>query len=650
MQLLNASGLGLAFGDVQIFSDVALEVVARARVGVVGPNGSGKTSLMEMIAGVREPVGGSLVRAQGLRLGFVTQRPPRDMGGTLRDEVMTAFAEVVALEEKIAAAALEIQHSSGRDRRRAESLYSTLLAEYEAVGGYDYQSGMEKVVAAIGLTPDALSTPLAAASGGQRTRAALASALLSEPDLLILDEPTNYLDFPGLGWLEDFLTGSSLAYIVVSHDRYFLDKVTRETWELERGRLQRFRGNYSAYRAQKEEQNARQLAEYERQQAYIQKQEYFIQRYKAGQRTKEARGREKKLARLERVEAPEQSRAVSFSSAEVTRTGQVVLSARGLRVGFPAPDADVELLAVPDVRLERGSRTAVIGANGAGKTTLLRTLIGLHPPLAGRANAGHNVVIGYYQQGLDDLPESKSVIDAFLDIRNIGIGEARNYLARFLFHGDEVFQPVRSLSGGERSRLSLARLLISEPNTLVLDEPTTHLDIPSREALEEVLGEYEGTLLVASHDRRFISHVTDRLWLAGDGALREFEGSFEEWAASLERRPSAAPAPAPEPAAPEQVERALPKRRASPGRASSKSRSRARERKRRAAARESERRREEADRSVAELEARVKTLEAKLVRASERRDVEAVARFGREYEAAQRELERAVEEWAEVAD
>ena len=604
---------------------------------------------MEMVAGTRDPDAGVLVRSQGLRLGFVPQRPPQDTGGTLRDQVMTAFTEIAALEEQVASAALDIQHSTGRDRRKAETRYSALLARYEAVGGYDYQSDMEKVVAAIGLTPDALSTPVAAASGGQRTRAALASALLSEPDLLILDEPTNYLDFPGLNWLEDFLTASSLAYVVVSHDRYFLDRVTRETWQLERGRLQRFKGNYTAYRAQKEEQDSRQLVEYERQQAYIQKQEFFIQRYKAGQRTKEARGREKKLARLERVEAPTQSRSASFSTTGVTRTGQVVLSTNGLEVGFRMTDGEVKLLKVSDVRLERSSRTAVIGANGAGKTTLIRTMIGLHPPLRGRADRGHNVVTGYHRQGLDDLPDDKTVIEAFLDVRNMGIGAARNYLARFLFHGEEVFQAVRSLSGGERSRLALARLLISEPNTLILDEPTTHLDIPSREALEEVLDEYQGTLLVASHDRRFISRLTDRLWLVGDGVLREFEGTFEEWAASLETKPTST-APADRQLADgQQLERALPKRIAARRSEPSKSRAKAKDRKRKAAERESERRRDEADRNVAELEGRVKSLEEKLARASERRDVDAVARLGREYEEAQAELERAVEEWVEVA-
>ena len=646
--MLSASGLGLSFGDVHIFSDVALEVVARARVGVVGPNGSGKTSLMEMVAGVRDPDGGTVVRTQGLRIGFVPQRPSLDHDGTLRDEVMTAFTEIAALEDQVADAALEIQHSSGRDRRRAESRYSALLEKYEAVGGYDYQSSMEKIVAAIGLTPDALSTPVAAASGGQRTRAALATALLSEPDLLILDEPTNYLDFPGLSWLEGFLSASSIAYVVVSHDRYFLDRVTRETWELERGRLQRFKGNYSGYRVQRDEQNARQLAEFERQQSYIQKQEYFIQRYKAGQRTKEARGREKKLARLERIQAPEQNMTAAFSSAGVTRTGQVVLSTSGLQVGFRTLDGEVPLLEVPDVRLERGARTAIVGANGAGKTTLIRTLIGRHPPLHGRASVGHNVVVGYHQQGLDDLPDDQSVIEAFLDIKNIGIGAARNYLARFLFHGEEVFQPVRSLSGGERSRLALARLLISEPNALVLDEPTTHLDIPSREALEEVLDEYEGTLLVASHDRRFISRLTDRLWLVGDGILREFEGNFEEWAASLQDPPPETTRGR-EPVAPKTVGQALPKRSTSRRREPSRAQAKSRERRRRAAARESERRREEADRNVSELEERVKSLEAKLTRASERRDVDAVTRLGREYEEAQAALERAVEEWAEVA-
>ena len=639
MQLLTASGLSLAFGDIEIFADVTLEVVDRARIGVVGPNGGGKTSLLEMLVGERRPTTGSVTRSQGLRIGYVPQRPRQDHGGSLRDEVMTAFREVMTLEEEVATAALEIQRSSDRERRQAERRYSSLLTQYEALEGYDYLSHMEKVVAGIGLTPDTLSTPVSAASGGQRTRAALASALLSEPDLLILDEPTNYLDFPGLAWLETFLTSSSLAYVVVSHDRYFLDRVTREIWELEHGRLQRFKGNYGAYRTQRDQQIARQQIEFERQQAHIEKEEFFIQRYKAGQRTKEARGREKKLARLERIDAPQQSRGVTFSASDVTRTGQVVIRASGLRVGFQAGDQDLELLDVPDLKLGRGTRTAIIGANGAGKTTLLRTLVGLHPPLGGRAELGHNVTVGYHRQGLDDLPEDSSVINAFLDIRNIGIGSARNYLARFLFLDDEVFQSVRSLSGGERSRLSLARLLITEPNTLVLDEPTTHLDIPSREALEEVLDEYGGTLLVVSHDRRFISRLTDLLWTVGDGTVQVFEGSFEDWASTLERMEANLPRKN------KSVEDALPKRAMDRELETSK----AGERKRRATERDAERRRREAAQHVADLEARVESIGTKLSKASERQDVDAVTRLGREYQDVQADLDRALEEWVEVA-
>ena len=623
--LLSASQLRLFYGEMEIFAGVNVEVGEHARIGLVGPNGSGKTSLLRVLTGGLEPDGGSVMMNPGLRVAYVTQLPEHDAPGTLRDEVQSAFQRLFDLEDELAASALEIQQRDGAERRRAETRYAELLEEYEALGGYDYQSSMDRVVEGVGMPLETLETPAAAASGGERTRAALARALLTDPDLLVLDEPTNYLDFDGLNWLEEFLSGFKYAALVVSHDRYFLDRVCSEMWEMERGRVQRFPGNYSQYRELKLAQVERQQKEFERQQEYIAKEEFFIQRYKAGQRSREARGREKRLARLERIEAPQNEKTVSISAASASRTGHIALRLRDLSVGFVDGDTQTTLLTLPDLDLESSSRTAVFGANGIGKTTLLRTILGEQPPISGTVTLGHNVQTGYLNQGTWNLPDDKNVLEAFLEIRNLPIGEARDYLARFLFQGDDVFKQVRALSGGERTRLSLARLLITYPNVLVLDEPTTHLDIASREALEETLESYDGTLLFVSHDRHFIGLMAEQIWSIEEGTVRQFNGGFAEWMHM--NRP-----PEPEPVS---------------------KRARARHRRRERESRKQERESKAAtqvqtvdyESLIQELESKVAVIEKNLETASARQDTDAIARLGKEYAETQKDIEDAWERW-----
>ena len=625
--LLSASQLRLFYGDVEVFSEVSVEVGEQARIGLVGPNGSGKTSLLRVLLSELEADSGDVTTSAGLRVAYVPQMAEHDAPGILRDEVMSAFDALFRLEDDLAASALEIQRRDGAARRRAESRYAELLEEYEALGGYDYQSQMERVVLGVGLPLDTLDTPVSLASGGERTRAALARALLADPDLLVMDEPTNYLDFDGLNWLEGFLSDFKYAVLVVSHDRYFLDRVCTEMWEMERGRLQRFPGNYSEYRDLKTAQVVRQSKEFERQQEYIAKEEYFIQRYKAGQRSREARGRETRLARLERIEAPQQEKTISIGQAQASRTGHVVVSLRGLSVGFSENGTETSLLTVPDADLERRSRTAVVGANGIGKTTLLRTILGEHKPISGTVTLGHNVQTGHLNQGTWNLPDDKTVLEAFLEIRNIPIGDARDYLARFLFQGEDVFKRVASLSGGERTRLALARLLITYPNVLVLDEPTTHLDIASRESLEATLESYDGALLFVSHDRHFINLMAERVWSIEDGTVQTFEGSFEEW--MRVNRP-----PEPEPVS---------------------KRARARHRRRERESRRQERSSGAANQAttidhealIHGLEAEVEKIERQLEQASERQDLEAIARLGKRHARAQKAVENAWVEWGE---
>ena len=420
--------------------------------------------------------------------------------------------------------------------------------------------------------------------------------------------------------------------MVVSHDRYFLDKVATRILEIDNGTLRSFPGNFTKYRALKEEQRRRQIIEYERQQEYIAREEAFIRRYKAGQRAREARGRATRLERLERIEKPHTVEEVHLGTLSAFRTGQIAVRTSKLAVGYQQNGHGVQLLTIADTQLERGSRTAIIGSNGIGKTTLLKTLLGETPPISGRSTLGHNVDPGYYSQGSADLPQHSTVLNALIDARNLRIPEARNYLARFLFRGDDVFKSTSALSGGERSRLALARLLITEPNLLILDEPTTHLDIPSREALESLLDNYGGTMLFVSHDRRLISLLATQLWIVEDGAATLFRGSFEEW---MRLQRSAA-----------QVQTAIPDRPAS------KPRSRQSDRQRRTSA--AQKRAKQAvirdyEEQISRLEAQLVEINAALESATEQQDIPEITRLGERYNATQSRLDQAWEDWSELS-
>ena len=621
MPLLTASNLSVSFAELDVFEGISLEIDERARVGIVGPNGQGKTTLLETLVGGIPPRSGSVRQRRGLSIGYVPQTTRHMDAATLREEVMKAFAEITRIEAEIALSAAAIERADEDSQRDAERRYSDMLEAYEAAGGYDYENRLERVIAGVGLKMATLDVPVDEASGGQRTRASLAKALLAEPHLLILDEPTNYLDFDGLSWLEGFLRRTSHAFVVVSHDRYFLDQVATEIWEINHGKLTAYKGNYSKYRHLKAERERRQQTEYVRQQQFIKKQEDFIERYRAGQRSREALGREKRLNRMERVEAVKSDRTITMGTASASRTGRVVLTTQGLEVGFHDGGRPVKLLDIEDLALERGSRTAIIGPNGIGKTTFLHTVLGYEPPLAGNAALGHNVKIGFQRQGTYDLPERRSVLDAIIDVKNLSPENARTYLGRFLFSGDDVYKTVSVLSGGERTRLALARLLLEEPNFLILDEPTTHLDISAREALEQVLLQYDGALLFVSHDRALISLLATRLLIVEDGRMSIFSGTFEEWAKTRDEsavrvvvRPkkkgrskgSPAPRTAPTTPQPQPIDY---------------------------------------EEIIADLEGRLARIESRLQGATQRQDVEAITTLGKEYNMVQSELETTWERW-----
>ncbi|PKB63718.1 MAG: hypothetical protein BZY80_05855 [SAR202 cluster bacterium Io17-Chloro-G2] len=628
MPLVSASDLSVSYGADLIFENLNLDIHENARIGIVGPNGGGKTSLLRVIVKELEPDAGRVQWSRGLQVGYVSQTPTPSDGGTLNDEITAAFHRLLSLEQDLEVSALELEGAGNGQQPEAEERYASQLKEYEALGGYTYQNDMERMADALGLGSEVLDTQSSWASGGERTRAALARALLSRPDLLVLDEPTNHLDLNGVAWLEGFLDKISSAVVVVSHDRYFLERMVNQVWELDHGRLETYPGKYSAYREMREERVRRQRVEYRQQQEYIAKEEAFIRRYRAGQRAMQARGRETRLQRLERVHRPEQDTAISIGGLSASRTGQVVLSTHGLEVGFIEDEPQTRLLSLPDLKLERGSRTALIGDNGAGKTTLIKTILGLTPPLGGSVELGHNVTVGYYRQGLEDLPDDSTVLDALLDVKNMAFEKARSYLARFLFQGEEVFKQVGSCSGGERSRLALACLMITEPNLLILDEPTTHFDIPSREALEQVLLGYDGTILLVSHDRHFVSLVAEALWVVGHGTVTLFRGKFAEW---VESQSEAANQPS-------RREPSRPPRRAAsdlePYKNSAKNPSRP-----------NPMREELMLQAIAKLESRMAEVEGQLEAASQEQDLEAVGRLGKEYDETQAELEQKLKEW-----
>ena len=617
MPLLTTSSIGITYGVDIIFSNINVEINERARIGIVGPNGGGKTSLLEILTGGLDPSAGSVKLARGMRVGYVPQAPEMTVSGSLKDEIMTAFDRLKWLEDAMETGARDLDQTNADDQ--VGERYAALLDEYESLGGYSYENTMDRMVEGLGLTQRALQTPAAHASGGERARVALAQALLGEPNLLILDEPTNHLDMKGLAWLERFLTHYPSAVVVVSHDRYFLDRTVNQVWDLDHGGIEHYVGNYSKFRTLKAERALTRQREYAKQQEFIAKEEDFIRRYHAGQRAREAKGRQTRLNRLERIDQVENDRAITLSSRTFQRSDQTVLRTHGLTVGYPDNDPPIELFSVPDMKLERGSRVALVGPNGTGKTTLLATLLGLLPPVSGRITLGRNVAVGYHRQGLDDLDLDTSVLDSMLDAKEMSFGEARSYLARFLFQGEDVFRQVGDCSGGERSRLALARLLVHEPNLLILDEPTTHLDIPSREALEQVLLAYEGTLLFVSHDRQFASLLAQELWVVEDGELQQFLGTFEEWLESDKEK-------AEEPAAPKKAR---------------PSRSRPQQEKKSPSPAADE----HMIRIIDGLETRLLEIQLELEEASEQRDLELIASKGEEYDRTKMELDEKLAAW-----
>ena len=689
MSVINVFGLALTYGAQDVFSDVTLSIAHGDRIGLVGPNGEGKTSLLRVIAGLQAASAGTVHRARGLRIGFLPQDPPLAGERTVHEEMLSVFEPLRAQQSELSR--LEEAMADPERRATALELYSKLQSSFEAAGGYTYELRIQQVLSGLGFQREVHDQPLAHLSGGQRTRALLARLLLEEPDLLLLDEPTNRLDLEALEWLEGKLLKWHGSMVVVAHDRYFLDKVATRIWDLALGRLEAYRGNYSHYASQRAERIERRRKEWTAQQKQIAKTEDFIQRYMAGQRSKEAKGRLKRLERFKRDEAIERPREVKRIKLGITtdvRSGNIVLRTKDLVVGYgeqeargdndgeklhseptfgsttpshqmeydgeklhsePAfgsttPSHQIEpshregathvLFRSPDLEVLRGQRVALIGPNGSGKTTFLKTILGEVESLAGRVRIGASVELGYLAQMHANLDPDKSVLNTLLDEENLPIGQARSFLGRFLFSGDDVFKNVGDLSGGERSRVALACLTLREANFLLLDEPTNHLDLASQEILEEVLKEFPGTILLVSHDRYLVDALATHVWMLRDGQLHAYEGGYAAYLKAREREKTAE-AEGKEatgaPRVPDWRERARAERRAR----------RAQEKRAEQTA--------ELEKQIEELEARLIALEAELAVASQAREVAKVEELGLAYQQAQAQLQQLLDTWAELA-
>jgi ATP-binding cassette subfamily F protein 3 len=535
MPVLQAVNLSKSFGAVDLFSKVSFGIPHRGRIALVGPNGIGKTTLLQILVGSDEPSSGSVQRSKNLKLGYLPQEAQFESSdATLWQECLRPFQGLLKQQNDLHE--LESQIANSSDHAELLDRYGAMQHEFDHAGGYTYENQIRMVLTGLGFHPNDYNRPYTQLSGGQRTRALLARLLLMNPDLLLLDEPTNHLDIEAVEWLEKFLRDWPGALMFVSHDRYFIDQVANHVYELSPD-LEIFRGNYSAYLQQREDRYRNNLREYEDLQEFVAKEEEYIRRNMAGQNTRQAQGRLKRLERLldeTKLTRPKTRRNIHLQLQSAGRSGDLVVRTYDLQVGYH--DEGKPLFHVPDLILKRGECAAVIGPNGAGKTTFLKTLLGQIPPFSGEAELGASLKVGYFSQAHEGLTPEYTLMEEINRVApGMLPGEIRDYLAKFLFTGDDVAKPVSVLSGGERGRLALAKLALSDSNLLLLDEPTNHLDLPSQEVLQTVLNDYHGTILLVSHDRYLIDSLASQIWEVNpdSGRLSVFPGSYSEYKAYL---------------------------------------------------------------------------------------------------------------------
>jgi ATP-binding cassette subfamily F protein 3 len=549
MLLLSCSGLSRGFDADPLFEDLGFELFAGERVGLVGPNGVGKTTLLRILARLDKPDTGAVRLHAGARIALLRQQPEFPAGQTLFEEARTALAELTAAHDDMVRTAEALAVAADETQRKALAerydRLNEMLHHHEA---YSVDHHVEEVLDGLGFNPADYNRQVETFSGGQQSRLMLAKLLLAAPDVMLLDEPSNHLDIATTRWLENYLVQQPEGMLIVSHDRYFLDKVVTKIFEMRPSRLTSYPGNYQQYVRLRQERYDQELKAWESQREYIAKQEEYIRRVHYGQLHKQAQSRKKALDKLERAQRPTLIASPHMHFGEVRRSGDVVLQVEDLAKSYDRP-----LFKDLSFSLRRGQRLGILGPNGSGKTTLLRILLGEEDPDDGSVQRGHLVEFGYYDQNLQTLPADKPVIRAVWpgDDADANEQQMRDLLGRFGLVGNQVDQEVGRLSGGERSRAALARLVASGVNVLVLDEPTNHLDLWACEALEEALLEFEGTAIVVSHDRYFLNRVVDLLIaLEGDGSCQVIHGNFDTYERMRAMQREAASSPAPPTAAP----------------------------------------------------------------------------------------------------
>lgn len=530
MERIRMIGLGKSFGVRQVFSNVSFEIKEGDRIALVGPNGAGKSTLLKCILGIEELDEGQVVMSPVASIGYLQQDV--NLGdASLAEEIETAWEDVHALEDKLQelTAYLETHEASESDLQRLDYLQNRL----EWLGGYDYEQKTKRIVYGLGFTDEDLYKPANAFSGGQKTRINLAKALVRSPDFLFLDEPTNHLDMEMLEWLEGYLSSYRGGILIVSHDRYFMDRIVTGVVELDHHKATTYRGNYSRYVAQREERLKADTIAYEKQQEYIKKTEEYIDKYRAGIKSKMARGRQSQLNRLERLEAPETSHSLDFKFPPAAMSADKVLVLDHVSIGYKTDDPIIDDVSIV---VRRGESVALIGPNGAGKSTMVKAIVGELLPTEGYIDIGNRVQVGYFSQEHEELHDRWQVVDEIINNYNFTEEKARNVLGLFLFKGDDVFKLVGDLSGGERARLALLKLFLQGDNFLILDEPTNHLDVPTREIVERALQQFGGTCFIISHDRYFLDQVSTRTLVLENKGITEYLGNYSYYKEKLKEQ------------------------------------------------------------------------------------------------------------------
>ena len=538
MTVLEVANLAFGYGANQLFQGITFSLELGDRAALVAPNGAGKSTLLRLVGRELPPDAGTVVVRRDVRVAYARQSHEVLPEGTVLDAFLSAFTDVLALRHALT----EAQHAAASGTDAALGRLSSVMERYHLSGGDELERRVTMIAQHLGFSGPDLERPMQSLSGGERGRLHLGVALAQDPDLLMLDEPTNHLDLDTIGWLEDHLVGLRSAMLIVSHDRAFLDNITTSTMELGRRSFRVYPLKYSDYVVARAEDLARERELVERQQDMVAKTEDFIRKNIAGQKTKQAQSRRRMLEKLDTLERPEDvwavAEKVAFRFAPAPRTGDIVLDATGLG----AARGGRTLFEGVDLLLRRGERVGIVGPNGSGKSTLLKLLAGQGAPEdEGAVRRGTNLAQGYFDQHLGSLDPSKTAVEEIRSVRgDLNADGARQYLARFRFYGDETLRRVSGFSGGERSRLALAKLLLEPRNLLFLDEPTNHLDIPAAEILEEALASFEGTVLLVSHDRRFLEGVTTRVIHVRDGRVDIYPGGFRDYEETLARRAAAA--------------------------------------------------------------------------------------------------------------